>query len=70
MTHTRGKGRVSTNASIDRVDSTKGYIPGNMVLCCWFVNKMKSNATPAVLLEWCKAVVSQEAVCRSIRISA
>lgn len=70
MSHARGRGRVPTNASIDRVDPSKGYTPGNMVLCCWFVNKMKSNASPEVFLGWCKAVVSQEAVCRSIHMSA
>jgi hypothetical protein len=30
--------------SIDRVDSTKGYIQGNVVLCCRFANFGKSDA--------------------------
>jgi len=43
MTHVRGEGRVQTNISIDRIDSSKGYEPGNVVLCCFAVNLMKQS---------------------------
>lgn len=33
-------------ASCDRIDSTKGYVPGNVVLCCWGVNLLKGQHTP------------------------
>jgi len=36
-------GESSTTLSLDRVDSTLGYIEGNVVLCQWRVNKMKQN---------------------------
>lgn len=32
-----------TTLSIDRVDSKQGYVMGNVVLCCVWVNVMKSN---------------------------
>jgi hypothetical protein len=28
--------------TVDRVDSSLGYIDGNVVLCCWFVNCAKN----------------------------
>lgn len=31
--------------SLDRIDSTKGYIPGNVAVICWAANKLKSNGT-------------------------
>lgn len=32
--------------SLDRIDSTKGYVPGNVVWAAWVVNRMKSDYTP------------------------
>lgn len=29
---------------IDRVDSSKDYVRGNVVPCCWICNRMKSNS--------------------------
>lgn len=31
------------SVSIDRVDSKKGYIEGNIVLCKWIINRMKND---------------------------
>jgi hypothetical protein len=31
--------------SVDRVDSTRGYVEGNVVLTTWFMNRAKSNCT-------------------------
>ena len=31
------------SVSIDRFDSSKGYIKGNIVLCKWIVNRMKND---------------------------
>ena len=31
--------------SLDRIDSTKGYIPGNVAVISWAANKLKSNGT-------------------------
>lgn len=37
--------------SIDRMDSSKGYIPTNIVLCCYGINVLKSVNTPNVMYE-------------------
>jgi hypothetical protein len=33
------------SASMDRVDSAKGYIKGNVAIICWRCNKVKQNST-------------------------
>jgi hypothetical protein len=42
--------------SLDRIDSEKGYIEGNVQLVCWAVNQMKNNLTKEDLIFWCKAI--------------
>ena len=37
---------------IDRVDSTKGYVPENVVSCCKFCNQAKMDRTKDEFLEW------------------
>lgn len=37
---------------IDRQDSTKGYVEGNMVPCCWRCNRAKCNMTLQEFLDW------------------
>lgn len=39
---TTGKDR---NISIDRIDNTKGYIPGNVIACDRLTNNQKDNLT-------------------------
>ena len=29
--------------SVDKIESTKGYIPSNVVLCCWGINLLKAE---------------------------
>lgn len=38
-----------TSPSIDRIDSSKGYTPDNIVVVSWRANRLKSNATPKEL---------------------
>lgn len=40
----KGK-RTCYQATLDRIDSSKGYVPGNVQVISWLANKMKSNAT-------------------------
>jgi hypothetical protein len=42
--------------SLDRIDSSKGYVKNNIVLCCHRVNSMKSNLTLEEFKFWCTAV--------------
>ena len=48
-----GQGRMPESASLDRLDSSKGYIKGNVAVISWRANKLKSDAT----LEELQAIV-------------
>jgi uncharacterized membrane protein len=37
--------RSDNSPSLDRIDNTKGYVRGNVVVVSWLANRMKSNAT-------------------------
>lgn len=39
-----------TSPSIDRIDSTKGYVPGNVIVVSGRANRIKTNATVAELI--------------------
>lgn len=42
-------GKVGPNSpSIDRVDSTKGYVPGNIAVISHRANQIKSDMTPEI----------------------
>jgi hypothetical protein len=58
LTNISGEGRVKTNASIDRIDSTKGYIKGNIIVMCDLANRMKQNATREDLILFAKGVLN------------
>jgi len=54
MTHIKGRGKVDTNVSVDRIDSDiKRYEKGNLQLVCYRVNMMKSNMKTDNFLDWC-----------------
>ena len=57
MTYLAGSGRTLTNISIDRIDSSRGYLRGNVQLVCDIVNRMKSNMTQEELLFWCEKIL-------------
>ncbi len=47
-----GQRPADNTASFDRLDSTKGYIPGNVQVISRRANTMKSDATPEELLKF------------------
>jgi hypothetical protein len=46
------------SVSVDRVDSSKGYMKNNVVLCCVYVNRMKNDRSVDTLTYWCGAVLA------------
>lgn len=59
MTHITGHGRVATNISIDRIDSDKGYIEGNIQLVCHAVNIAKNSWSQDVFIDFCRKIVEK-----------
>ena len=47
-------GGQNNSPSLDRIDSTKDYIPGNVMIMSNLANKMKNNATPEQLKQFCR----------------
>lgn len=47
-----GNGKQSPNSpSIDRINSSKGYIKGNIIIVSWKANNIKGNATPDEMIK-------------------
>ena len=45
--------------SLDRRRNGRGYVPGNIVLCCWRVNNMKRDLDDDVFIAWCRMVAGE-----------
>lgn len=54
--HNDGSGLKDFNASIDRIDSTQGYIPGNVQLVALRVNLLKQSLSCDMLYWWVKTI--------------
>lgn len=55
--------------SIDRIDSAKGYIDGNIQLLGWIVNQAKSNLSENQFFEMVKSINSPEPIPDNICVS-
>lgn len=47
-----GQGVSPHSLSIDKVDPKLGYVPGNVVMCGYRVNKIKNDVTPEEMKAW------------------
>ena len=57
LTKIHGKGRnIKTNSSLDRIDPSKGYIPGNVEVVSFQANRMKADASTEELLIFANAI--------------
>jgi hypothetical protein len=53
------KVNLRETVSLDRVVPSRGYVRGDVVLCCDIVNKMKWDMNSSELIAWCRKVVRQ-----------
>lgn len=60
LTFTKGQGHIPTNASVDRIDPTKGYAKDNIQLVAHQVNTMKSNLSFDQLIVWCQLILNEK----------
>ena len=56
-TYTNGDTTSIFKNGIDRIDSSIGYLPSNVVTCCWECNNMKSDYSKDFFIEHCKLIV-------------
>lgn len=54
----RRKGRANQTASIDRIDSSKGYTPDNIQWVHKDLQPMKWDLTDEVFVDWCRMVAN------------
>lgn len=60
LTFDLGRGQLPTNASLDRIDSTRGYVKGNVQVISRKANTMKSNATHDELLTFAQSILDND----------
>lgn len=48
--------------SIDRIDSNRGYVRDNVVLCLWTINRMKQELELPLFLDMCRIVTDRASV--------
>lgn len=59
LTRIRYEGRQDYNPSLDRIDPTKGYIPGNIEVISDKANRMKNNASKEELITFAKNILER-----------
>ena len=62
LAQVRNKKDREPSASLDRIDSSKGYVEGNVQWVHKNLNIMKQDLTDDVFVEWCKKVASYRSV--------
>ena len=49
----------ASSYTLDRIDNTKGYVPGNIEVISFKANQMKSNASSRELLFFARAILER-----------
>ena len=62
LTMILGKGKVYTNASIDRIDPSLSYTKGNVQLVCLAANVAKNDLSSDMFVSLCQAIVNQHGI--------
>lgn len=57
LTNTPNQKRIYSNSSIDRIDSSLGYIKGNVQIISDLANRMKTNSSIENLLKFARGVL-------------
>lgn len=57
LTFIAGKGRVHTNASVDRIQCKGPYTIENVRIVCDYANVMRGDCDDENFIEWCKDVL-------------
>jgi hypothetical protein len=70
MTMVLGEGVVNTNASIDRIDSSKGYETDNIQFVCRIVNTAKSDLPQEDFINLCKTIIDNQNGIPNKRVAA
>lgn len=58
MTYLFNNGRIPTNLSVDRIDSSRRYTKDNIQLVCMAVNQMKSDLDDITFYKFCEAIIN------------
>lgn len=69
MTWVRGRGKVPTNISLDRIKPGEPYTMGNVQLVCVTMNEMRRDQPIEAFMTWCRAV-SEKSVANPAGVSA
>lgn len=62
MTYKFYEGRVNTNVSVDRIDSSKGYTKDNVQLVCMVANQIKNDLSLDELVDVCNRIIQTTAM--------
>lgn len=53
------RGRMNpASPSLDKIDPSLGYVPGNVWVISWRANRMKCDASPEELLKFCNGMIA------------
>lgn len=59
LSFTRGVGRKNPKiCSVDRINSSKGYVPGNIQLVTWQANQIKGKFSTREFISLCRKAVN------------